>query len=246
MINLLQSEYKKYKATYIYSLGLLGMISPVILITIGTLMTREDLIAQGIYTWHSFFGRLVAFFVYLIGPLLTSFIAISAVSHEYQSHTMGNILTTSYSRSKIILGKLGYTSLLIMGLYICVALTNIVCALILGFTINSTELIDYTSYLLLAGITTLVIVPLAMLLTIIFRSFIPAMIISVAGTIPNFAVFHWDKGYLSPWGVPEVIVLKASGYLTNIDIVYPLTSILVYAGLFIGALLIYFNYSDQY
>lgn len=246
MINLLQSEYKKYKSTYIYSLGLLGMISPVILITIGTFMSREDLITQGIYTWHSFYGRLVAFFVYLIGPLLTSFIAISAVSHEYQSNTMGNILTTPYSRSKIILGKLGYISLLVMGLYVCVALTNILCAIILGFTITSTELINNTSYLLLAGVTTLVIVPLALFLTLIFRSFIPAMIISVAGTIPNFAVYHWDKCYLSPWGVPEVIVLKAAGYLNNIDIVYPLTAILIYAALFITVLLIYFNYSDQY
>lgn len=246
MINLMQSEYKKYKGTYIYSLGLLGMISPVILIAIGTLMVREDLVTQGIYTWHSFYGRLVAFFVYLIGPLLTSFIAISAVSHEYQSHTMGNMLTTQYSRSKVILGKLGYISLLIMGLYGCVALTNIFCALILGFTITGTELIDYTSYLLLAGVTTLVIVPLALLLTLIFRSFIPAMIISVAGTIPNFAVYHWDKCYLSPWGVPEVIVLKAAGFLNNIDVIYPLTSILVYAGVFISALLIYFHYSDQY
>ncbi len=246
MINLMRSEYKKYKGTYIYSLGLLGMISPVILITIGTFMTREDLITQGIYSWHSFFGRLVAFFVYLIGPLLTSFIAISAVSHEYQSHTMGNILTTQYSRSKIILGKLGYISLLILALYACVALTNILCAFILGFTITGTELIDYTSYLLLAGVTTLVIVPLALLLTLIFKSFIPAMIISVAGIIPNFAVYHWDKCYLSPWGVPEVIVLKASGFLNSIDVIYPLTSILVYAGVFISALLIYFHYSDQY
>ena len=246
MINLLQSEYKKYKGTYIYSLGLLGMISPVILIAIGTFMVRDDLITQGIYTWHSFYGRLVAFFVYLIGPLLTSFIAISAVNHEYQSNTIGNILTTPYSRLKVILGKLGFVSLLVMAFYICVALANILCAFILGFTVTSTEIIDNTSYLLLAGVTTLVIVPLVLLLTVVFRSFIPAMIISVAGTIPNFAVYHSDKCYLSPWGVPEVIVLKAAGFLNNIDIVYPLTSILVYAVIFISALLIYFQYSDQY
>lgn len=246
MINVFQSEYKKYKGTYIYSLGLLGMISPVILIAIATLMVRDDLITQGIYNWHSFYGRLVAFFVYLIGPLLTSFIAISAVNHEYQSHTMGNILTTPYSRLKIILGKLGFVSILVVGFYTCVALTNILCALILGFTITSTELIDYTSYLLLAGVTTLVIVPLAMLLTLIFKSFIPAMIISVAGTIPNFAVYHWDKCYLSPWADSEIIVLKAAGYLGNIDYIYPLISILLYAAVFLSALLIYFHYSDQY
>lgn len=246
MINLLQSEYKKYKGTYIYTLGFLGMISPVILIAIGTLMVREDLITQGVYTWHSFYGRVVSFFVYLIGPLLTSFIAISAVFYEYQSHTMGNILTTPFSRSKIILGKLGYISLLIIGLYACVALTNILCAYLLGFTITSGEVIDYTSYLMLASVTTLVIVPLAMLLTLVFRSFIPAMVISIAGIIPNLAVYHWDKCYLSPWADSEIIVLKAAGYLGNIDYIYPLTSILLYSVVLLSAILIYFHYSDQY
>ncbi len=246
MINLLQSEFKKYKGTYIYTLGFLGMISPVILIAIGTLLVKEDLITQGMYTWHSFYGRVVSFFVFLIGPLLASFIAVSAVFNEYQSHTMGNILTTPFSRSKVILGKLGFISLLIIGLYACVSLTNILCAFLLGFTITGSEVIDYTSYLMLASVTGLAIVPLAMSLTLIFRSFIPAMVISVAGIIPNLAVYHWDKCYLSPWAAPEVIVLKAAGYLGNIDYIYPLISVLLYLGIFLSALLIYFHYSNQY
>ena len=49
MINLLQSEYKKYKNTYIYSLGLLGMISPVILIAISTFMVRMTLLHRNLY-----------------------------------------------------------------------------------------------------------------------------------------------------------------------------------------------------
>jgi len=246
MINLLQSEYKKYKGTYIYTLGLLGMISPVILIAIGTLMVREDLITQGVYTWHSFFGRVVSFFMFVIGPLLTSFIAVSAVFYEYQSHTMGNMLTTPYSRLKIILGKLGYISLLIIGLYACVALVNIICAFVLGFSINTSEIVNYTGYLMLAGVTTLVILPFAMFLTLLFRSFIPAMVISVAGIIPNLTVYHWDKCYLSPWAAPEVIVLKVAGYLGNINLIYPVISILFYLGVFLSVLLTYFHFSDQY
>jgi len=246
MINLLQSEYKKYKGTYIYTLGLLGMISPVILIAIGTLMVRGDLITQGVYTWHSFFGRVVSFFMFLIGPLLTSFIAVSAVFYEYQSHTMGNMLTTPYSRSKIILGKLGYISLLIIGLYACVALVNILCAFGLGFSITISEIFNYTGYLMLASVTTLVILPFAMLLTLLFRNFIPAMVISVAGIIPNLTVYHWDKCYLSPWAAPEVIVLKVAGYLGNINLIYPVISILFYLGVFLSVLLIYFHFSDQY
>lgn len=246
MINLLQCELKKYKSTYIYTLGFLGMISPVILIMIGTFIVREDLITQGVFTWHSFYGRVISFFVFLIGPLLASFIAVSSIFNEYQSNTMGNILTTPFSRSKVILAKFGYISLLVIGLYACVALTNILCALLLGFTITGSEVLDYTSYLMLAGVTSIEIIPLAMLLTLIFRSFIPAMVISVAGIIPNLAVFHWDKCYLSPWAAPEVIVLKAAGYLDNIDYIYPTAAVLLYLGVFLSVLLIYFHYSDQY
>ncbi|MCC7557533.1 MAG: hypothetical protein KO217_02440, partial [Methanobacteriaceae archaeon] len=75
---------------------------------------------------------------------------------------------------------------------------------------------------------------------------IPAMVISVAGIIPNLTVYHWDKCYLSPWAAPEVIVLKVAGYLGNINLIYPVISILFYLGVFLSVLLIYFHFSDQY
>ena len=245
MINLMQSEYKKYKSTYVYVLGLLGMISPIILVAIGTFIVKGDLVSNGLYNWHSFTGRAIELFVFFVGPLITSFIAVSSIFYEYQSHAIGNLLTTPYPRWKIITGKLAYISLLIIALYACVTLTNLVCAVILGFPITTTEVINYSSYFMLAGVATLVIVPLAMLLTLIFRSFIPAMIISVAGIIPNLAAFHWDKCYISPWAAPEVLVLKIGGYL-QVDLINTVIFLIFYAALFLIALLIYFNYSDQY
>lgn len=245
MINLLQSEYKKYKHTYIYTLGFLGMISPVVLIAIGTLMVKGELITQGIYTWHSFTGRVMELFVFLIGPLIASFIAISSIFYEYQSNTFVNILTAPYTRSRIITGKIIYISALIVLLYICVALTNTASAILLGFPITISELINYNGDFLLAGITTLVIVPLAMLLTLIFKSFIPSMVISVAGIIPNLAVFHWDKCYLSPWASPEVLILSVSGNL-KINALYPSISLIIYSVIFLISILVYFNFSDQY
>lgn len=221
------------------------MISPVILIAIGTLIVKEDLITQGIYTWHSFTGRVMELFVFLIGPLIASFIAISSVFYEYQSNTIVNLLTAPYSRSRIMAGKIIYISALIIGLYLCVALTNTICAVLLGFPITTSELYNYNADFLLAGITTLVIVPLAMLLTLVFKSFIPAMVISVAGIIPNLAAFHWDKCYLSPWASPEVLVLSVAGNL-KINAVYPSISLIVYTAIFLIATFVYFNYSDQY
>lgn len=246
MINLIKSENLKYKNSYVTTLGLLGMISPVIIIAIGTFIVREDLIIQGIYSWHSFFGRVISFFMMLIGPLLTSFIAISSIYYEYKSNTLGNILNSPNSRLKIIFSKVLHVSLMVLALYACVALVNVICAILLGFTITSTELIDYTSYIMLAGVTNIVIIPFVMLLTLIFKDFIPPMIIAVAGIIPNLAAFHFDKCYLSPFAVPEVIVLQIAGILPNIDLIYPIITIIIYFVIFLSGLIIYFKYSDQY
>ncbi len=246
LINLLKSENMKYKNSYITTLGLLGMISPVIIIAIGTFIVREDLIIQGIYTWHSFFGRIISFFMMLIGPLLTSFIAINSIFYEYKSHTFENLLNSPNSRIKIVFSKLGYSSILVLALYACVAIANIVCAYLLGFTITSTELIDYSSYIMLAGVTNLVIIPLVMLLTLIFKDFIPPMIIAVAGIIPNLAAFHFDKCYLSPFAVPEVIVLQIADVLPQIDLIYPMIKIILYFISFLILLIVFFKYSNQY
>lgn len=244
MINLLSCEIKKHKNTYITSLGFLGMISPVILLAVAYFAVSEDLILKNIYNWYSFNTRIVEFFVFLVGPLITAFISISSIFYEYQSGTMKNILITPYSRTKIILGKMIYVSLLVIVLYGCVAILNIICALFLGFNITTNEIINYSGYLLLAGLATTVIVPLSMLMTLTFKSFIPAMVISVMGIIPNMSAYHWDKCYLSPWAAPEVIVLVKAGFL-KINILYPVIMILFYLGLFVTVLLIYFNRSDQ-
>lgn len=246
MINLLKSENKKYKNSYIITLGLLGMISPVIIIAIGTFIVREDLIIQGVYSWPSFFERIISFFMMLIGPLLTSFIAISSIYHEYKSHTLENILNSPNSRIKIILSKIVYVAIMVLVLYACVAIVNVIFAFLLGFTITTTEIIEYSSYIMLAGITNIVLIPLAMLLTLIFKDFIPAMIIVVAGIIPNLAAFHWDKCYLSPFAVPEVIVLQIAGVLPKISLIYPLISIISYFIIFLSLLILYFKYSNQY
>ncbi|WP_409199609.1 ABC transporter permease [Methanobrevibacter sp. DSM 116169] len=246
MFNLLKTETMKFKNTYITTLGLLGMISPVIIIAIGTFIVRGDLIAQDIYNWHSYFGRIISFFMMLIGPLISSFLAINSIYYEYKSHTFENILNSPNSRFKIIISKILYVSALILVLYFCVAITNVICAYLLGFPIITSELTEYTAYIMLAGITNIVIIPFVMLLTLIFKDFVGPMIIAVAGIIPNLAAFHWDKVYLSPFAVPEVIVLQIAGVLPEINLAYPIISILSYFTIFLIGLILYFKSSTQY
>lgn len=47
------------------------------------------------------------------------------------------------------------------------------------------------------------------------------MVISAAGIIPNISVYHWSHCYLSPWALPEVLILTKAGYLQT-AILYPI------------------------
>ncbi len=245
MINLLICETKKYKNTYIILLALLGMISPVILMAIAFTVARQDFIASDSYTWYKFSSYVVEAFVFLLGPLITSFISISSVFYEYQCKTMKNILTTTYSRTQIIIAKMIYISMLVIGLYLCVAIADVACGFILGFDITIKEIIKYTGYFLLSGLATIVIVPLSMLLTLIFKSFIPPMVISVAGIIPNMSAYQWDKCYLSPWAAPEVLILTKAEFM-KINILYPTITTIVYFILFLISMIIFFRHADQH
>lgn len=245
MINLLICELKKYKHTYINLLALAGMISPVILLAIAYIIGKNEFSANNSYDWYSFSTKVIEMFVFLLGPLITGFISVSCIFYEYQCKTMKNILTTPYSRKAVIIAKILYISVLVITLYICVAITNILCAFLLGFNITVEEVTEYSACFLLAGVTTTVIVPLSMLITLLFKSFIPAMVISVAGIIPNVSAYHWDKCYLSPWAVPEVLVLTKAGFM-KIDIRYPIITAIIYLILFLSLVIFYFNYSDQH
>lgn len=245
MLQLIYCEMKKFKATYINLLALLGMISPVFLMGIAFIVAKEDFVAVNAYNWYSFSTRIVEAFVFLVGPLITCFLSVCSVFYEYQCKTMKNILATPYSRIQIILAKVFYLSLLIMILYGCVAIANVCMALLLGFPITMTEILQYSGYLLLAGLGTTIIIPLTLILTLLCRSFIPAMVISVAGIVPNISAYQWDKCYVSPWAAPEVLVLVRAGYM-DVDIKYPIISAVIYMFLFMTVLLLYFNKADQH
>lgn len=245
MINLFICETKKYKNTYINLLALVAMISPVVLLAIAYVVGKSDFIASESYDWYSFTTNVIEAFVFLLGPLIISFISVSSVIYEYQCKTMKNILTTPYSRTHVIIAKMLYLSVLVIALYLCVAITNVLCAFFIGFPVTLEEVVQYSSYFLLAGVATIVILPLTMLITLIFKSFVPAMVISVAGIIPNMSAFHWDKCYLSPWAAPEVLVLTKAGFM-EVDIVYPATSAIVYFLIFFVAVILYFKHSDQH
>lgn len=245
MFRLLKCELKKFKSTYINSLSFLGMMSPVALVTLMFLIKKSDFIKYGNYNWDYFNEQLSLFFIFLVGPIITSFIAVFAVFYEYQEKTIKNILTSPHKRISIIVTKMLYISVYVVFQYAVIALINILCALVLGFDVNSTQIRDYSLRLIFAGLTTISLVPLMMFVTLLFKSFIPAMILTVSGTISNVLVLNWDKSYISPWAIPADISLLATSKMGGMDITYPIAGLCIYFILFTAFSIVYFRFSDQ-
>ncbi|MDP4095116.1 MAG: ABC transporter permease, partial [Bacillota bacterium] len=188
MIKLLKCEFKKFKSTYINSLSFLGMLIPIILVTVMFLIKRNDWIKGGTYTWKNFNSQLSLFFVYLVGPIITSFIAVFSVFYEYQSKTMKNVLASPHGRISIISAKMIYVAALVILQYAVVAVVNIICAYILGFNVTVNNMATYSWHIILAGVTTVGLIPIMMFLTLIFKNFMAGMIITVGGTIANVLI----------------------------------------------------------
>ncbi len=80
-------------------------------------------------------------------------------------------------------------------------------------------------------------------LTLMSKNFMQPMIIAIAGIVPNFMIYHWDHLYLSPWAIPECIVLIMAGYIDS-SLYYPLISLSAYTLFFSMGLFFYFNKMD--
>lgn len=236
MLALLKNEFKKYKGSYIGSLSLIGMSCPVFLVMGMFIINRSNMIAQNHYDYENFTLCVAQLFILLIGPIITSFIASFSVYHEYQHGTMKNLLSSPHSRGSILAAKIIFICSLVIIQYAIVGVLCPVIAAIVGVDVSQTAALAQFSNFFLAGAVTLVLVPLMVLITIIFKSFVPGMVVTVVGTAANVLVLNWERSYLSPWAVPSDIVMILWNKL-NMKILYPGISFTLY---FIVALLVAF------
>jgi len=244
MIRLFKCEFKKFKATYINSLSLLGMLAPVALVMLMFLIKRHDYIKIGVYNWDKFNEYINQFFVLLVGPIITSFIAVFSVFYEYQQKTMKNVLSSPHRRLSIILTKILYSSAYVILQYTAVAIVNAACGFLLGFHMTIGSTLSNSWHMILVGMITILLIPLMMFITLLTKNFIPALIITVIGTISNVLIMNWEKSYLSPWAVP-IDLFGIATKMLKMKLLYPVTSLCIYFVLFMVLTLVYFKSADQ-
>lgn len=244
MWGLLQSEFKKYRGAYIVSLSQLGMLCPVLLVVGMFLISKDTLVTNNSYNYETFTLYAVQLFVFLVGPIISSFVASFSVYYEYQQMTMKNLLSSPHQRGKILLAKLIYVTLFILLQYTLVALLCPLMAWMIGVPVSINAALEQLYHFIIAGAVSLVLVPMMMFITLWFKSFVPAMVLAVVGTAANILALSWDKSYLSPWAIPADIWLILQHKL-NMDIIYPGSSFLIYLTVAMLAAFVYFQYADQ-
>ncbi len=244
MWGLLQNESRKYKGSYIVGLSQLGMVFPVLLVMGMFLLEKQDFIAYDRYTYETFTLYVAQLFVFLVGPIITSFIASFSIYYEYQQATMNNLLSSPHTRGSILLTKHIYVGVLVMVQYALVAFLCPVLAALIGVEVSWQAALQQGSYFILVGGVTLVLVPMMILLTLMFRSFVPAMVLAVVGTAANVLALNWDHSYLSPWAIPADILLILQRNL-SMDAAYPLICFGIYISVTAAAAFIYFIKADH-
>ncbi|KNY28321.1 ABC transporter permease [Pseudobacteroides cellulosolvens] len=245
MFGLLKCEFRKFRSTYINSLSFLGMLFPLIILVLTFAIKKNDWIKSGAYNWDGFNQQLSVFFIFLVGPIITSFISVFSIFYEFQVKTLKNMLNSPFSRTSIIISKIIYVSLFVILQYVVVAALNILSGFILGFDMSFAKACEYSLRLVLAGLSTVSLVPLMTLVTLLFKNFIPAMVLTVIGTIANVLALNWDKSYLSPWAIPADISFVAISKNSTMNIIHPIIFMCIYIVLFSVCTVVHFNLSDQ-
>lgn len=245
MFGLLKCEFKKFRSTYINSLSFLGMMFPLIILVLTFAIKKNDWTKAGSFNWNSFNQQLSVFFIFLVGPIITSFISVFSIFYEFQEKTLKNILNSPHGRTSIIVSKIIYVSLFVILQYVVVAAFNILSGFILGFDMSFSKVCEYSLRLVLAGLTTVSLVPLMVFVTLLFKNFIPAMVLTVVGTISNVFALNWDKSYVSPWAIPADISFVAISKGSTMNIMYPIIFLCIYIVLFSACTVVHFNLSDQ-
>lgn len=244
MWGLLQTEYKKYQGAYIVSLARIGMLFPVLLVLGMFLIERQSFIANNRYTFETFTLYVAQLLVFLIGPIITSFIASLVIFYEYQQGTLKNLLSSPHHRGKVLLSKFIYVCIFILVQYALAAILCAALASVMGIEVSGLAALKQIHQFCLVGAITLVLVPMMMFITLWFKSFVPAMVFTVVGTAANILALNWDKSYLSPWAIPADIFLILDNKL-QMDIMYPGISLAVYLSVALIAAFIYFIRADQ-
>ena len=111
------------------------------------------------------------FYGIFFSALIPSFIAIFSVYNEFKEGTMKNLVTSPFSRVQIIVSKILYGSVFVIGLYVIAAILAVVSGILIGLEPSVRNVVYGFKLVIVPGLTMVVFVPLMIYITPCLQKF---------------------------------------------------------------------------
>ncbi len=242
MANVIYTEILKMKKSRMFLLSLLGgIVSP--LLNFFMLLAYHQQNPDETLTMESLFNQTHLFIVFLVGTLLFALITTYLFNREFEEDTLKNLLTIPVGRTQLVLSKLFILIIWIEIIMIYSFFMVILLGFIGGFEGFQTNLLflSFKKYIF-TGFLLFLLTPVIILITILFRSYIPSIAFSIFATLGTLIIMNSKYIAFYPWSIPVLMTMNSQ------QSEYPiLFSWLIIIGVFIISLtttLIYFNKTD--
>ena len=238
MVKLIRTEFKKFSNSYINYISFGAMLFPVIFTSLIYYFT--DSFA---FTWYAYVNSLHLFYGIFIGALIPSFIAIFSVFYEFSEGTIKNILTSPYSRTQIIVSKILYVFLFVIGLYIAAGVLVLLSGMLIGLETTFSDVIGVFKRVTITGMTTVVLVPMMIYITLLCRNFVLPVVVTFLGTAVGIPLINLGQSYFYPWMIPSHFFFRMSSS-DPMDFSMPVITFVSFTTLFFVLSIIRFKKMD--
>ena len=205
MGKLIINEFRKFKGSYINTVAFAAMLFPA-LFTAAIYYFTDSFEP----TWHNYINSLHLFYGVFLGSFVPSFVAIFTVYTEFKNGTMKNMIASPYNRLQIIIAKTVYVAVFVAVLYVGVGILVLVSGLIIGLPTAAADAWNVFKLVSVTGMTTVVLVPMMIYFTLVFRNFVTPIVITFLGTVVGIPIINMGNSYLYPWMLPSNFFFRLS------------------------------------
>lgn len=242
MVRIILAEIIKLWGTKILWLIAVGSLFPLTLNTLGAL--SKDL------SWDNYYFFIWNTTNFLLGPLFFALFIGYVFAREHLEKTINSLFIYPYKKYQFLIGKT------IVG-FIMISLTSVLTligAIFLGLLVvneplNANLVYGMVKSTFLSIILQFLLITPAMFVTIIGRSYIPAIVIGIFAVVTNLMIMGTDYNIYFPYSAillinihfsPEVFLMETG--LSNVHI--PLISIIATSLLFFILSLVFYSKRD--
>jgi len=198
MLKLIKNEFVKFSNSYINIVAFAAMIFPVVFTSLIYRFTDSFTV-----NWSNYINSLHLFYGIFLGALIPSFVAIFAVYYELKSGTIKNLITSPYSRVKIIAAKILYVMIFVALLYVAVGILVYLSGALAGLSMSFADALNVMKMVSVTGMTTIVLVPMMIYFTLVFKNFVVPVVITFLGTVIGIPIINLGQSYYYPWMIPS-------------------------------------------